>query len=233
MRLAVLSDVHANADALEAVLAEADARGAEAFVCLGDVVGYGPEPGACVDLIRERCGSTVMGNHDAAVALDAGTSVLPPDGQAAAALHRTLLSEDQRAWLAGLPLTQTVHGVTLAHASPSEPGQWHRLDSFAAVHGQFSAFETAVCFVGHSHKPAVASDAIGVMRVRPGHRYLINVGSVGQPRDHDPRAAFGLFDTETMDYELVRVHYDLAHTRLRIAAAGLPAALGSRLAKGV
>jgi len=233
MRLAVLSDVHANLEALQAALAEADARGADAVVCLGDVVGYGPDPGPCVDLIRERCVAVVMGNHDAAVALDAGTDVLPRDGQTAALLHRSLLTADQTAWLAGLPYTAVAGGATLVHAAPDRPEEWVRLDSFGAVQAQFAAFATAVCFVGHSHKPAVVSDAVGVTRVRPGHRYLVNVGSVGQPRDHDPRAAFGLFDTEAVSYELVRVHYDLARTRVRIAEQGLPEGLGDRLAVGV
>ena len=131
MRLAVLSDIHANLEALRAVLDEADARGADAVVCLGDVVGYGPDPEACVNLVRERSDATVMGNHDAAVALGAGTGILPPDGQAAAARHREWLSDDARAWLAGLPLVAVGHGVTLAHASPDRAGEWLRLDSFA------------------------------------------------------------------------------------------------------
>ncbi len=233
MRLAVLSDIHANLEALQVAVAEADVRGADAIVCLGDVVGYGPDPGPCVDVVRERCTATVMGNHDAAVALAAGTEALPRDGQSAVALHREMLSAEQLAWLAGRPYAAVAHGVTLAHASPERPDEWLRLDSFGAVRAQFEAFETAVCFVGHSHKPAVVSDTVGVARVRPGHRYLINVGSVGQPRDHDPRAAFGLYDTETMAYELVRVHYDLARTRMRIADVGLPDGLGDRLAVGV
>ena len=232
MRLAVLSDIHANLEALRAVLREADQRGADTVVCLGDVVGYGPDPEACIDLVRERCDATVMGNHDAAVALETGADILPRDGQVAAAMHRGLISAEQRAWLAGLPLVAEGHGVTLAHASPDRPGEWLRLDSFGAIKAQFDAFETAVCFIGHSHKPAVVSDAVGVTRVRPGHRYLINVGSVGQPRDQDPRAAFGLFDTEATEYELVRVHYDLARTRMRVAERGLPEALGGRLAVG-
>lgn len=232
MRLAVLSDIHANLEALTAALAEADARGAEALVCLGDVVGYGPDPEACVALVRERCAMTVRGNHDAAVADGAGERWLPRDGQAAARLHHAWLSDDDRAWLGGLPLAAEAFGVTLAHASPEAPADWQRLDTFAAVQAQFAAFDTDVCFVGHSHLPAVASATLGVMRVRPGHRFLVNVGSVGQPRDRDPRAAFGLFDTETAAYELVRVHYDVARTAMRIAERGLPPALGERLAAG-
>lgn len=232
MRLAVVSDLHANREAFVAVLDEIERRGADAIVCLGDVVGYGPDPEACVDLVRERCGVTVLGNHDAAVARDEGLAVLPRDGQAAARLHRDWLGAERLAWLAALPLVVETHGVTLAHAAPADPGSWPRLDSFQSVQTQFEAFATDICFVGHSHRPAVASNRVGVTRVRPGHRYLINVGSVGQPRDGDPRAAFGLYDTEAVAYELVRVHYDHARTQARIAERGLPDGLGVRLARG-
>jgi len=232
MRLAILADVHANREALTAVFAEIDRRGADAVLCLGDVVGYGPDPEACVDLVAERCGTTVLGNHDAAVATGQDLGYLPLDGQTAALKHTEWVGDDRIAWLKGLPLVVTVHGVTLAHAGPLEPERWPRLTSFRTVQAQFDAFDTDICFVGHSHSPAVASSSLGVTRVRPGHRYLINVGAVGQPRDGDPRAAFGIFDTEAVSYELVRVHYDLARTQARIAERGLPEGLGSRLARG-
>lgn len=232
MRLAVLADVHANEAALAAALAEADRRGADAVVCLGDVIGYGPDPGACVDLVRERAVATVRGNHEAALADDRELAALPRDGQAAVRLHRELLDGDQTAWLAGLPLEAEVEGVTLVHAAPRDPASWTRLDSFSAVRDQFDAFDTAVCFVGHSHSPAVASDSVGAFKVRPGRRYLINVGSVGQPRDGDPRLAFGLFDTVAFAYELVRVHYDVARTVARVHERGLPESLGRRLLRG-
>lgn len=232
MRLAVLADLHANLEAAQAAFAEADRRGADALLCLGDVVGYGPDPEAVLDLVAERCETTVQGNHDLATATGDGIERLPPDGEAAARQHAKWLSDAQRAWLAALPLVAEVHGVTLAHAAPLEAERWPRLASFSAVQAQFDAFQTDICFVGHSHRPAVASNHLGVTRVRPGHRFLINVGSVGQPRDGDPRAAFGMFDTETMAYELVRVHYDLARTQARIAARGLPSSLGERLSRG-
>ncbi len=232
MRLALFADVHANREALTAVLTEIDRRGADALVCLGDVVGYGPDPEACVDIVAERCEVTVLGNHDAAVATGQDLTYLPPDGQTAARRHADWVGDERLAWLTSLPLVATSHGVTLAHAGPREPERWPRLTSFQSVQAQFDAFATDVCFVGHSHRPAVVSNALGVTRVRPGHRYLINVGSVGQPRDGDPRAAFGLFDTEAVSYELVRVHYDLARTQTRIAERGLPNELGARLARG-
>lgn len=233
MRLAVLADLHANLEALTTVLAEIDRRGVDACLGLGDVVGYGPDPEAVVDLVNERFAATVQGNHDAAVATGEGIAHLPPDGQEAARQHRDWIGDERAAWLAALPLVAEVHGVTLAHAAPLEPERWPRLATFSSVQAQFDAFATDVCFIGHSHRPAVASDHLGVTRVRPGHRFLINVGSVGQPRDGDPRAAFGLFDTETMQYELVRCHYDLARTQTRILSRGLPAGLGERLAQGV
>jgi diadenosine tetraphosphatase ApaH/serine/threonine PP2A family protein phosphatase len=231
--LAIFSDVHANLPALQEVLRLTDERGAEARYCLGDVVGYGPDPAPCVDLVRAHCDGCVLGNHDEAIAFGRGIEGLPLDAQRAAPLHRSLLSEEQLAWLQSLPLRLEAHGATFVHSSPDHPDAWRRLDSFHAVRAQFSAFATPICFVGHSHRPAVASATIGVLTVRPGHRFLIDVGSVGQPRDHDPRLAFALFDTDAFSVEIVRAHYDVEATAQRVAAAGLPTRLADRLRRGV
>ena len=233
MRIAVLSDVHANRVALEAALADMETRGIDRAVCLGDVVGYGPDPVGCVDLVREACEFTVLGNHDAAVALGRNAEALPQDGQEAARLHRALLREDQVEWLAGLPLTRTAYGATFVHAAPEHPEAWQRLTSFKAVQAQFDAFSTDICFVGHSHRPAVASSSVGVLRVRRGHRFLVDVGSVGQPRDRDPRLAYAIYDDDAFTVETVRAHYDHARTAAEIVEVGLPASLGDRLRRGV
>ena len=233
MRLAVIADVHANLAALDAVLTSIGESGADVVLCLGDVVGYGPDPVPVLDRVREVCHTVVLGNHDEAVATGEGINVLPPDGQAAARHHREVLTAEQIDWLAGLPLIVEAFGVTLAHASPLDPASWSRLESYKEVSAQFAAFSTDVCFVGHSHRPAVASDRLGVMRVRRGSRYLINVGSVGQPRDRDSRAAYGLFDTEAFTFEQVRVRYDVAKTAARIREEGLPERLAERLGRGV
>lgn len=233
MRIAVLSDVHANLEALTTALERVDALGAEHVVCLGDVVGYGPSPAEVLDLVRARADLVVLGNHDAAVATGEAIDMLPKDGQVAARTHREMLSADDLDWLAGLPLTAERFGATFAHAGPARPELWPRIETFGDARAQFEAFETDLCFIGHSHKPAVLSETLGVFRVRPGHRFLIDVGSVGQPRDHDPRLSFALWDTEAGTVEHVRAHYDHALTVARVAKLGLPASLGDRLRAGV
>ncbi|PSQ80214.1 MAG: metallophosphoesterase [Bacteroidetes bacterium QS_8_68_15] len=233
VRIAVLSDIHSNLDALEATLRTLDERGgADAVYCLGDVVGYGADAAACVERVRERCDGVVMGNHDAAVAREEGMGVLPSDGQAAARNNREQLSDEQLDWLASLPLTLEAHGLRLVHASPDRPAAWTRLDGFRAAKAQFDAFDEAVCFVGHTHRPAIMADSLGVLSVRSGNRYLINPGSVGQPRDENPRAGFGLFDPDAFDYENVRVPYDTERAAEKVRAAGLPDRLARRLLRG-
>jgi diadenosine tetraphosphatase ApaH/serine/threonine PP2A family protein phosphatase len=232
MLLAIISDVHANLEALDAVTQAAEAAGAEAFVCLGDVVGYGPDPVACIDAVRARCANVVLGNHDLAVATGGGRAFLPADGRRAAAVHHGLLDEERRAWLESLPLRAEGWGATFVHASPDDPGGWHRLDSYPVLRAQFDAFDTPLCFVGHSHVPGVVGDRIGALQVRPGGRFLVNAGSVGQPRDGDPRAALVLYDAEAFTCEFVRVPYDTAATAAKIRDVGLPAGLGERLHHG-
>ncbi len=233
MRIAVLSDVHANLEALTAALDRVDALGADHLVCLGDVVGYGPSPAEVLEVIRARADLVVLGNHDAAVATGNEIDRLPKDGQVAARRHREMLSDDDLDWLAGLPLTAERFGATFAHAGPAYPEMWPRIETYGDAREQFMAFETDLCFVGHSHKPAILSETLGVFRVRPGHRFLVDVGSVGQPRDHDSRLSFALWDTEAGTVEHVRAHYDHAMTADRIAKLGLPASLGDRLRGGV
>ena len=232
MRLAIFSDTHANLEATRQCFDEAAARGADRFYCCGDVVGYGGSPGETLRLVRERCALVVGGNHDQAVASGGGLEMLPTDGALAAADHRARLATADLDWLARLPLKAEAGGCTFVHAAPSEPAAWLRLDSFLRLREQFAHFQTALCFVGHSHAPAVAAEKIGVMSVRPGQRYLIDVGSVGQPRDGDPRAAFGMYDTETGTYEAVRVGYDVDGAAQAIREAGLPESLAARLYVG-
>ena len=232
MRLAVISDIHSNLEALTAVLAEADARGAAKIYCLGDVVGYGADPEGCVDLVRLHCAGTVLGNHDQATVDESFEYHLPRPGMMAVRHNRERLSEEQLDFLAALPLLIEEDGCTFVHATPEEPAAWHRIGPFELTRRQFKHFQTDVCFVGHTHVPGLVSDRIGTVQMRRGNRYLINVGSVGRPRDGDARACLVLFDTEAFTWDLVRVRYDAEAAAEKILQAGLPEALADGLLIG-
>ncbi len=232
MIIAVLSDIHANLAALTKALGLAEEYKADSIICLGDVVGYGPDPNACIKLVQSECEACVLGNHDETVAFGVGLEVLPKDAQSVVQWHQKTIEAAHLEWLRALPLRHDAHNATFVHSSPDEPSKWKRLESFNAVQTQFSFFQGPICFVGHSHKPAVVSQTLGVHRVRPGHRFLVDVGSVGQPRDRDSRLAFALFDTEEFTCEIIRGRYDIERTAARIAEEGLPEKLGKRLTDG-
>jgi len=232
LSIAIISDIHSNLAALEAVFAEIDKEGIQDIYCLGDVVGYGADPVICLDLVRQRCKKVVLGNHDLAVATGDGLRYLPEDGQIAAEHNSEQIDDEQRRWLATLPLVTVDSDITFVHASPGHPEKWLRVESFFLAQDQFNHFQTDLCFVGHTHLPGVLCNQLGVLRVRQGHRFMVNVGSVGQPRDGDPRASFGIFNPETFDYDLRRVAYNVERSVSRIREEGLPSRLGKRLEKG-
>jgi len=240
VRYAVLSDIHGNIEALQAVLADAAAQ-ADAVICLGDVVGYGADPVPCVELVAERAQAWTVGNHEHGVTGQLDLEWFNPYARAACEWTREQLDEDHRAYLAALPLRVELGDATLVHASPSHPEEWDYLllaeDGYAA----FPAFATRLCFVGHSHVPGVWSvgssgtdHARGAVEVElaEGRRYIVNVGSVGQPRDRDPRAAYAVWDLDRSRVTVRRVHYDHGLARRKIVAAGLPRILADRLAVG-
>lgn len=240
VRYALLSDIHGNLEALEAVLADAASR-ADGVLCLGDVVGYGADPEACVELVAARAQAVAAGNHEHGVAglLDLGW--FNRYARVAAEWTREQLDADHVAYLAKLPLVIELEEATLVHASPSRPDEWDYLLGPEDGYDVFPAFATRVCFVGHSHVPAAWSEGssgrdweLGPRDIvmERGRRYIVNVGSVGQPRDRDPRAAYALWDRETQRVTIRRVEYDIAVTRRKITAAGLPRFLADRLASG-
>ena len=245
MRYAILSDIHANLEALGAVLADADAEGATALLGLGDLVGYGADPGPCVDRLAERGATLVAGNHEWGAAGLVDVSWFNPAARAAILWTRDHLPPDAGRYLEDLPLTTTVGDATLVHASPRNPDEWEYLTSADDGFEVFGDFETRLCFIGHSHRPGVWSmgssgpDHAASFRAWPlriklesGRRYVINVGSVGQPRDRDPRAAYALWDVERREVEIRRVDYDHRAAAAKILAAGLPRLLADRLARG-
>jgi diadenosine tetraphosphatase ApaH/serine/threonine PP2A family protein phosphatase len=215
------------------VLAEIEHRHIEDVVCLGDIVGYGPWPNECVRLIRDSCSIVVQGNHDSGATNGTPEEYFNLRAVLALRWTRSVLIPDNHSYLAGLPLTAWRGNATFVHATPHDPGAWRYLYSLSHTTSQFAAFRTRVCFIGHTHEPLVFGEEGLVERVEKTGRYIINVGSVGQPRDANPHAAFGVFDEESGEYELVRVPYPVDQTADAILAAGLPGALANRLFNGV
>ena len=232
--------MHGNLEALRAVLADC-AGAADAVLCLGDTVGYGADPQPCIELVAERAHMVVGGNHEHAVAGRLDLAWFNRYARAAAEWTRERLDDDHRAWLGALPLVYELADATLVHASPAQPDEWEYLVSAEDGFAAFGHFATRWCFVGHSHVPAAWSlGSAGpehdprpvTVAMERGRRYIVNVGSVGQPRDRDPRAAYALWDAEAGRVEIRRVAYDIAAARRKIVMAGLPRFLGDRLAAG-
>ena len=240
MIVAVVSDIHSNLEALEAVLADAEKQGSSKLWCLGDVVGYGADPNPVCDRLRAEAHAAVAGNHDWAASGKMTLGYFNAAAAAAAEWTTAQLSPASKEWLASLPLEHVEDGVRLVHGSPSEPEAWQYVLSVAEAEGELAAFPESVCLIGHSHFPgAFEGDGTRVrysrtdrVRLLPSYRYLVNVGSVGQPRDGDPRACYLLLDTEKQEIVHRRVPYDIAAAQRKILGAGLPPFLATRLAQG-
>jgi diadenosine tetraphosphatase ApaH/serine/threonine PP2A family protein phosphatase len=239
--LAIISDIHANIDALDAVMEDIDSQKVDEIICLGDVVGYGAAPSECVSIIRNRCVKTVMGNHDH---MTAQPGVLLASEHVAAGIRyaRTSLSGDELKWLAALPYQVTAYGCSFVHASLAIPEEFAYLTTDQEAELHFDIQESDVSFMGHTHIPQVVfpiserfiwSDPTKEpFKVGDNVRCAINVGSVGQPRDNDPRASYGLFETDSRCFQLRRVRYNIEKAQDRIGAAGLPEENARRLAEG-
>lgn len=243
MRYAVFSDVHANMEALEAVLADAGRRSPDAYVCLGDIVGYGPDPNECVARVQDLGASAIAGNHDRAAAGLFATEAFSPLARAAIEWTARVLTAEHRAFLAALPERLESRAFLAVHGSPRDPVEEYLLTLPQAL-AIFIESDFEVCLVGHTHIPALfvrsrnghirAQDLTPETPVRlaPTSRYIINGGSVGQPRDGDPRAAYLIYDDGGRTVTLHRVEYAIAATQAKMRTRGLPALLSRRLAAG-
>jgi predicted phosphodiesterase len=239
MRIAIFGDIHANLEAFEVVLADAREQGCTSYICLGDVVGYNANPRECLEIVQALKCPVVKGNHDDYASSDSSLESFNPLAEIAIQWTRDQLEPTEKYWLGGLPLITKLRGFTVVHASLDDPAGWgyvlNQLDAAAS----FSKQTTDLCFFGHTHTPRAYikdSSVVGLpfeqLILEPGKRYFVNVGSVGQPRDGDWRAAYVVFDDEKRTIRLRRLRYDLAKTQGKILKAGLPARLADRLGFG-
>ncbi|MFO7637701.1 MAG: metallophosphoesterase family protein [bacterium] len=240
MKLGLFSDIHANRDALARVVELLRGLGATSFLCAGDVVGYGPDPAACVGLLRELGVTVVAGNHDRAAVGREGPAGFNSLAREVLEWTTARLTRDDAGYLDALPLAADAGPFHLVHASPSDPGNWRYICSAEDAEPELDAFSLPACVIGHSHRPLVVERQGGEIRtlratrfeLRPGARYLVNVGSVGQPRDGDRRACCALYDTDSREFNFHRVEYDIERVQRRMRRARLPDYLVTRLARG-
>ena len=241
MLYGICSDIHANATAFEAVLTSMKENGVERRVCLGDLVGYGADPDECVRLARENMDVCIIGNHDS-VGIKYESSVgFNPYAKQAIEWTQNHLSPESVAYMKSLPYIFEEGDITFVHASPLSPADWIYITDLEGALDAFDHFTGRYCFVGHTHSPViVASRPMAIPKILDEYEYviadterlLVNVGSVGQPRDRDPRACWCLLDTETKCVRIIRVDYDVFETQERMRKAGMPNFLIERLSVG-
>lgn len=239
MRTAIFGDIHANLEALEAVLEDAAQQGVTQHVCLGDVVGYNADPVACLDRIREMNCPTVKGNHDQEASEDYSLDNMNPVAAYALQWTREQLDDDRRMWLKNLRMVRQVADYTIVHSTLDQPAHWNYVTNRFDAMSNFSYQFTQLCFHGHTHVPKVyvKSDKVREIAaesviIEPKTKYFINAGSVGQPRDGDPRACYVIYDNDSKIMVFRRVEYDIPKAQQKILAAGLPEMLAERLEEG-
>jgi len=239
MRIALFGDIHANYEALEAVLEDAKEQLCDTHICLGDVVGYNANPVECLAKVRDMGCPVIKGNHDEDASGTHPLDSLNPVAAAALMWTREQLNEEQRTWLRRLRMVRQVEDFTVVHSTLDQPANWNYVTNKFDAMSNFSYQFTQVCFHGHTHVPRVfvktqrvQEEPAESIAVEDGAKYFINVGSVGQPRDGDWRACYAIFDIPTHTIVFRRVEYDLATTQRKILEADLPPMLAERLADG-
>ena len=244
MRYGILGDVHANLSALHTVLDAFEREGVERVLSVGDVVGYGAAPRECIALLREIGAQVVRGNHDAAVVGQIDLLYFNNVARQAVLWTQSVVSEEECAWLAGLPYTLDTEHCTVAHGTLHRPELFDYIQSTTDADPSLDVMELPVCFVGHTHVPVTLmrlhDDPLRTayttdyeIDLSDARHALVNVGSVGQPRDEDPRAAYAIYDSDRDVVRIERVAYDIDAEARRIRRAGLPGMLADRLALGV
>jgi predicted phosphodiesterase len=242
MRYAVISDIHGNVEALEAVLADIKSRNIKTIVCLGDIVGYYPDPEQCVELVSKHVDYCVAGNHDYAAINKIDIQTFTYYALVAMEWTRNSISDGAKRFLASLPLNIEKNGIYFTHASPSTAQDWSYVfpDSEEAVFEAFNSLVHRINFIGHTHWPSIMIQEDDKIILCSEHSislnkrnfYLINVGSVGQPRDFNSRSCYAIYDSDAEKVSLIRVSYDYSITQKKILENNLPPFLAQRLEKG-
>ncbi|MBI1176843.1 metallophosphoesterase [bacterium] len=229
MKYAIIADIHANLEAFDVVLRDQKEQRCTHIACLGDIVGYGPDPKECVDIVRALNIPTVKGNHDEYASMEGPLEGFNPTAAKAIEWTRNQLTEDDRRWLRELPLSLQIEDFTLVHATLDGPQRWGYVFDKLSAAANFVHQATHVCFFGHTHVPVafiqdtvVRGGTYSKFKIAPGKKYFINPGSVGQSRDGVPKATYAILDLDARTIELRRLDYDIATTRAKIRKTGLP-----------
>ncbi|MCD6418982.1 metallophosphoesterase family protein [bacterium] len=246
MKIGFLSDIHGNYDALQVALSNFSERNVDEIICLGDIVGYGAEPGKCVDEISRRAKIVVAGNHDWASVGKTDITYFNRYGREAILWTSEVLMPHQRSFLANLKLSHFDSNWCAVHSTPHEPSRWQYIFSSSDALRQFEYFDRKICLIGHSHIPGVFTDkgdhiqisipfdeSETIVKILGDRRYIVNIGSVGQPRDNDVRGSIVVYDTEAEIINFIRFFYPVPQAQKKILSAGLPRFLADRLEQGI
>jgi len=239
MKYAVIADIHANMEAFEVVLQDTREQNCTHYCCVGDVVGYNANPKQCLDIVRTMGMPCVKGNHDEYCSSDEPLDGFNPHAADAVNWTRKQLPEADKQWLRELKYIRLVASFSMVHATLDGPQRWGYVFDRLAAAASFTYQNTSVCFFGHTHVPVafirdsvVRGGTYSKFKVEPGRKYFVNVGSVGQPRDGNPKAAYVIYDLDEGSIELRRLDYDIPKAQKKILEAGLPSRLADRLAVG-
>jgi len=241
MRYAILSDIHANLEGLIQVLHILRKESIDTYYCLGDIVGYGANPNECIEELRKVANVSLAGNHDWAAAGEMPLDYFNDFAREAVMWTRGVLTAPNRSFLGQLQLVLSDPSMTMVHGTLIHPEDFHYMCNSGDALETFEVMRTDVCFVGHTHvagvfirdgKGNIAGATRSVISLEKGNKYIVNAGSVGQPRDNNPKAAYCIFDTDAGQIEIKRVAYDAAEARRKILNAGLPPFLGERIMVG-
>jgi predicted phosphodiesterase len=238
----IIADIHGNLEALNSVLKsiESNKEKIERIICLGDIVGYGADPAECIRITEEISDVILAGNHDFAVCGQSNVEDFNSYAKEAVRWSREALSKQEIDFLKGLPFTHREKNIDFVHSSLHRPESWRYLARVSDTYIDFQIMENQVLFVGHTHSPVIFEKAetevkrlkIYELSLDLDKKYIINPGSVGQPRDRDPRASFAIFDSKKNFVKIMRVEYDIKKTQRKILDAGLPEVLADRLSDG-